>query len=280
VYRSLLFQYVLSRVGVRECNMRPGIRVTGESVGTGDEATKGKTVIINMRLGPTAEADSTGEVQSWRRKVDLARRDADAGLRYGVEGMRVGGRRAFMVSPSLAGGNRPVGYEVELLEVRDGPYMTPEEYPPGRSMQIIHPGEMSRLLPKWNFGLQEDGGYGLRITVPIPGLKWRHARGKMLSGSMDAARATAMLAWVVDFPAIYPAQAVSDVVTWGGDSSFYLTPSKEVVCIAVQVWERGKYVARYYVPETSAAWNHSEVQIFATGLIAPILGAGGRGVRA
>jgi hypothetical protein len=253
--------------------MRPGIKVTGETLGTGDEATKGKTVIINIRLVSLDEKDGASDVGSWqRRKIDLARRDAEAGVRYGVEGMRVGGRRAFVVSPSLAGGNRAVGYEVELLEVRDGPYMTPEECPPGRSMQIIHPGEMSRLLPKWNFGLQEDGGYGLRITVPIPGLKWRHARGKMLSGSMDASRATAMLAWVVDFPARYPAQAVSDVVTWGGDSSFYLTPSKEVVCIAVLVWERGKYVARYYVPQTSAAWNQSEVQIFATELIAPILG--------
>jgi hypothetical protein len=109
--------------------MRPGIKVIGEGVGTGDEVTKGKTVIINMRLLRIDERGSSNEVQPWRRlKVDLARRDADAGLRYGVEGMRVGGRRTFIVSPSLAGGNRPVRYEVELLEVRDDPYLTPEEY--------------------------------------------------------------------------------------------------------------------------------------------------------
>ena len=257
--------------------MRPGIRVTAETIGTGDEVTKGKTVIINMRMLPLDEKDLSGVSRSWHRmKVDLARRDEGAGLRYGVEGMREGGRRIFIMSPSLIRSDAPMRCEVELLEVRDGPYVTPDECPPGRSMQIIHPGEMSRLLPKWNFGLQEDGNYGFRITVPIPGLKWRHSRSKVLSGSMDPLRAGGVLTWVVEFPVKYPKQAVSDVVTWGGDSSFYLSPSKGVVCIAVQVWERGQYVARYYVPETSRAWHESEMQHFISELLKPLLAASSR----
>jgi hypothetical protein len=251
-------------------NMRPGIRVTEETIGTGDMVTKGNTGIINVRMLPLDEKDPAGDSEPWRKvKLDLARRHASAGLRYGVEGMRVGGRRTFIISPSLTHGSVPQRCEVELLEVRAGPYMSPEECPPGKSMQLIHPGEMSRLLPKWNFGLQEDGSYGLRLTIPIPGLKWKHSRAKLLNGSMDPSRAAQVLTWVVEFPVKYPGQAVSDVVTWGGDSSFYLSPSKEVVCLAVQVWERGQYVARYYVPETSRAWQESEIQHFISGLTLP-----------
>ena len=255
--------------------MRPGIRITEETIGTGDEVTKGKTVIINMRMLPLDEKDLPGGSESWHKvKVNLARRDEIAGLRYGVEGMRVGGRRILIISASLTHGNAPMRCEVELLEVREGPYMTPEECPPGRYTQIIHPGEMSRLLPKWNFGLREDGNYGFQVTVPIPGLKWRHSRAKVLSGSMLPSRAVGVLAYLVEFPVKYSDQAVSDVVTWGGDSSFYLTPSKEVVCIAVQVWDRTQYVARYYVPETSRVWQESEVQRFVSELLKPPLTPG------
>jgi hypothetical protein len=260
--------------------MRPGIRVTEETIGTGDSVTKGKTVIINLRMLPLDEKAQAVDSETWRKvKLDLARRDASAGLRYGVEGMRVGGRRVFIISPSLTHDSAPQRCEVELVEVRDGPAMTPEECPPGRSMQIIHPGEMSRLLPKWNFGLQEDGKYGFRVTIPIPGLKWKHSRAKVLNGAMDPARAGQVLTWVVEFPEKYPGQAVSDIVTWGGDSSFYLSPSKEVVCIAVQVWERGQYVAKYYVPETSRAWQESEMQHYISELLKPLLPAGSRALK-
>lgn len=59
--------------------------------------------------------------------VDFTRRNVIAGLLYGVEGMRVGGRRRIRFGPHLAYGEKGVPgvippnavlvYEVELLEV-------------------------------------------------------------------------------------------------------------------------------------------------------------------
>jgi FKBP-type peptidyl-prolyl cis-trans isomerase len=59
--------------------------------------------------------------------IDLGRRETIAGLRYGIEGMRVGGRRRITVSPHLAYGAAGVSgvippdavltFDVELLEV-------------------------------------------------------------------------------------------------------------------------------------------------------------------
>jgi hypothetical protein len=40
--------------------MRPGIRIAEEVIGTGDEVTKGKTVIVNMRMLALAEKDLSG----------------------------------------------------------------------------------------------------------------------------------------------------------------------------------------------------------------------------
>lgn len=63
--------------------------------------------------------------------IDLGRRETIAGLRYGIEGMRVGGRRRITVGPHLAYGSAGVPgvippdavliFEVELLEVRPSP---------------------------------------------------------------------------------------------------------------------------------------------------------------
>jgi FKBP-type peptidyl-prolyl cis-trans isomerase len=41
--------------------------------------------------------------------VDLSKRETIAGLRYGVEGMRVGGRRKIRVGPHLAYGDEGAG---------------------------------------------------------------------------------------------------------------------------------------------------------------------------
>lgn len=58
--------------------------------------------------------------------IDLATREVIAGLRYGLEGMRVGGRRRIVVPPHLGYGERGVTcvppnallvFEVELLDV-------------------------------------------------------------------------------------------------------------------------------------------------------------------
>lgn len=45
-----------------------------------------------------------------------------AAIRYGIEGMREGGRRSFSASPVLTACDRRLRYEVELLEVRDRPW--------------------------------------------------------------------------------------------------------------------------------------------------------------
>ena len=93
-------------------------------IGDGEVAERGTLVAIRyegyLRRG---ERFGGGTVT-----IDLGRRETIAGLRYGVEGMRVGGRRRITVGPHLAYGAAGVSgvippdavltFEVELLEVR------------------------------------------------------------------------------------------------------------------------------------------------------------------
>lgn len=241
--------------------MRPGIRITEETAGTGAEATRNKVVIINYRPLPLDENDRSSAPEAWQKlKINLARRDAGAGLRYGIEGMREGGRRVFVISQSLTGFPQPVRCEVELLEVREDMALRPEEYPPGKHLSIVHPGELTRSLAKWNFQLQEDGNYGGYITPAIPGLKWRHSRARNFAGKIDPARAANLLRWVMEFPQSHPDQTVADVHNFGGDSSWYADHELKIVCFHVAVSERGQYLRAFYVPETSEVWRQSEMQ--------------------
>lgn len=106
--------------------MRKGIRIEEVQPGDGAVAEKGCKVTVRydgfLRRG---DAFQEGETVSFK----LGRREVIAGLEYGVEEMRVGGRRRIRVSPHLAYGDRGVEgvvppnalliFDVELLAVED-----------------------------------------------------------------------------------------------------------------------------------------------------------------
>lgn len=104
--------------------MRKGIEIETDTLGTGQETARGDTVTIRYQLSL-----NRGEViQCEEATFTVGQRRVIAGLEYGVEGMRVGGRRRFRVGPHLA--YREAGvegivppnailiFEVELLAVQ------------------------------------------------------------------------------------------------------------------------------------------------------------------
>lgn len=85
---------------------RSGIKVISDEPGSATEAKRGDTVTVRRAIalsrGGVVLPDET-------TTFTIGRRHVIAGLEYGVEGMRVGGRRRFRVSPHLA--YRDVGVE-------------------------------------------------------------------------------------------------------------------------------------------------------------------------
>lgn len=104
--------------------MPKGAKVQELLVGSGEVANR--DTIATVRYEGTLRR---GEVfGGGTEQIDLGRRETIAGLRYGIEGMRVGGRRRITVSPHLAYGalgvpgrippNAVLIFEVERLDVR------------------------------------------------------------------------------------------------------------------------------------------------------------------
>lgn len=103
--------------------MRSGIELLEETVGTGDEATRGSEVTVAYSLS-LRRGDVVQTMPEY--SFVLGARRAIAALEYGVEGMRVGGRRRLRAGSQLGYGARGVDgippnamlvLDVELLDV-------------------------------------------------------------------------------------------------------------------------------------------------------------------
>ncbi len=193
--------------------MTRNIEVDDTIVGDGEEALLGKTVIVNLRIY-LHRGEELNLYPEPKVRLDLRGRNCIAGLRDGIVGMRVGGKRTLIISPHLAYGgegipgkippNALLRYEVELLEVREPGERRPEDLPEGRHVVVYHPGEAARNLPRWQFGLSEDGNCGAGLHFPIAGMTWRHTRQKRFQTNVEAAIAKAILNEIENLPVQYP----------------------------------------------------------------------------
>ncbi len=106
--------------------MARGVKIESEEPGTGDVAARGKRVVLRIS-GSLRRGDLF--MESERVSFRIGEREVIAGLEYGVEGMRVGGRRRIRVPPHL--GYREAGvpgkipsnallfFDLKLLNVQD-----------------------------------------------------------------------------------------------------------------------------------------------------------------
>ena len=78
--------------------MARGVDIVSENVGSGELAGRGKTVVVRLR-GTLRRGDVF--MDNDLHTFTLGACVAIAGLEYGVEGMRVGGRRRIKVPPHL-----------------------------------------------------------------------------------------------------------------------------------------------------------------------------------
>jgi FKBP-type peptidyl-prolyl cis-trans isomerase len=112
-----------------EVTMPDGLKYTDDQVGTGAEATKGKTAVVHYTgwlLDGTKFDSSLDRNQPFT--FPLGAGQVIKGWDEGVAGMKVGGKRTLIVPPALGYGARGAGgvippnatlkFEVQLLDVR------------------------------------------------------------------------------------------------------------------------------------------------------------------
>jgi FKBP-type peptidyl-prolyl cis-trans isomerase FkpA len=254
--------------------VRPGLKVIDLHVGEGELAERTKVVSVRVRTYLIDGTDVTSTGGPGPFVIDLRRRDCIAGLRYGIEGMRVGGVRELTIEPHLAYGPQGVPgsipqyatlrCEVELLDVRDRGVVKPDDYPPGRQLVVGDLGCLRDGLPRWQFGLHEDGRYGITVQFPIPNLKWRHVPYKHVWKTMPASQAQELLNVIQELPTRHPEQCLAPdaicVDHSGHDGGVHRTRQSDALCLAVTMFEQGHTLCQYYIEPGSPAWESIGMQ--------------------
>jgi hypothetical protein len=252
--------------------MRSGVKAKEIVEGKGDIAARDKTVVVNVRmfLNRGNEIPNIG-VGGPKFVIDLSQRECIAGLRYGIEGMRVGGRRNITVSPHLAFGaagvadlippNAVIRCEIELLEVRDHGVRKAEDYPPGKHLGVFHSGDPTQEDPRWQFGIKENGHCGIYVTHPIPSLGWRHARHSQSEAHLGNATTLALFEHAFKMQELFPQDCFVYEELWP-DAAQLADPNRRqgnrnVSYLWVSVSEQGNYVIKFYLAETSRAMVES-----------------------
>lgn len=263
--------------------MTKGIEICDVEIGSGEEAQAGKRVVLDLRMF-LHRGQEVPVYPEPRVTIDLQGRPCIAGLRDGIIEMRVGGKRTLIIAPHLAYGangvpgkippNALLRCEVELLEVRELFAPDPKDLPPGRHVVVYHPGEAARNLPRWQFGLSEDGKCGAGLSFPLPGMTWRHTRKKQFHANIEPAVAVAVLNDAETLPARFPKECLSTDELWADSSepanSIARDRQTDTLCLTIDVWQKGRH--NYYrVREDSAALKESELYRTIISLLQPYL---------
>lgn len=150
---------------------------------------------------------------------------------------------------------------MELIDVREAGVRKPEDYPPGKHLLVIHPGEAARHQPRWQFGLGEDGCWGIMFTHPIPGMPWRHARHSHMEGRIDSESVRSMFDAALALRRLFPGDCRHNEELWSDmterGNAITRDRAANTLCLAIGVLERGQWLMYFSWAETSRAIHES-----------------------
>lgn len=200
--------------------MTNGIEIKDLTIGTGDEATRESVVVANVREFLRRGDEVSPSPQFGTRKVmDLGQRECIAGLRYGIPGMRVGGKREIVISPHLAYGeagipgripaNALLRCEVELLEIREHSALLPEDHLPGKILVLHNNQDANDQQPGWAFEVHESGNARLSFGQTVPDKQPKKVRWNQVPIQLEAENSTELIRQAMDLQNQMPEDCVS-----------------------------------------------------------------------
>ena len=253
------------------------------TLGTGSPAEKDSQVIVHVR-GTLNRGEVFLDTRQGQQplRIELRHRECIAGLRYGIVGMRVGGRREIIVSPHLGYGdeglpgkvppNAVLRFDVELLEVRKSGTFKQDDWPPGKRIYFFSPGESKFNVPRIQFGLEDSGRCGLFWTLPREGTTWRHAKPRSSEQQLSESETVALFKEVASLPHAHPDACLSNEQLWADASEKANSVTRDsqtnTACVTIGIQERGDWQCYYSLRKTDPVLLQSRLYNLVNGLTA------------
>jgi len=266
--------------------MTKGIEIKDLVVGTGAEATKESIVAVNVREFLRRGDDiNHSPLFGTRRVIRLVQRECIAGLRYGIPGMRVGGRREIVISPHLAYGEKGIPgkipanallrCEVELLEIREHGGLLPQDWLPRQVLMLrrCRPEDDQQL--GWTFIVNEGGDSLLSFEQADPANQQQQPRWSQISILLNAEESAELIRQALDLQKQIPADCVdwnSGFIDMQKGSSVIKDSRDGARCMVLQVLESGRGICLIGVHEGSPEFLESPFYRTIERLIRPHLG--------
>ena len=209
--------------------MSEGVKITDLVVGDGTCAEKSSQVSVRLsgklNRGDVFLDTSRQKEPMW---LDLASRECIAGIRQGIIGMQVGGKRELIISPHLAYGAAGLPgtvppaavlkVTVELLEVQPAGASVHSSLQRGRHLYFFWPGESAFGRPRLQLVLYDDGRCGLSLTIPFPGCTWRHVRNRSIEQSLTPEETAELFREIESMPQFHPEGCRTNDDLWADPS--------------------------------------------------------------
>lgn len=158
--------------------------------------------------------------------------------------------------------------------VTDSPGETPLRT---RNLYVFRPGEASRGLPRWQFGLEPSGRCEATITYPIAGLPWRHTRQRTMHATLDAFTTETIFAEIAALPGAAPNACLANTVLWSDQTEkcngITRDSATDTLCLSLGIQNEDFMFQTYFsMRENCPVLLDSVVFKVVTGLLAPYVG--------
>ena len=253
--------------------MKSGIKSEDIAIGSGKEAKSDDYVLVEIHwfLNKGEEVKLLQCYPDNQLTFNLNSRDTLPGLRYGIVGMLEGGIRKLKISPHLAFGekgiedkippNAVIICNVKLLKIVDEKFRLPSTYDRKRQIVVAHRGEAAGNKPRWNFGIVDDGVYGITVNYPIPGQTWRYTKNRNYEGKLTKEEMDIIFDEIQKFNQSFPKDVVEYNNVWADMSEPAGNTPRERdtnrLCISVMFF-KGTYPGEtFYVTEDNQAFYNT-----------------------
>jgi hypothetical protein len=251
------------------------VKITNDVPGDGREARRGDVVVVHLRMFLNRGDEVTAEYpDSPRTVIDLGGRETLAGVRYGIEGMRAGGKRTFLVGPHLAYGDEGLGdwippkavlrCEVELLGVHDRGYREPSAHGSDEFMTVFIPGSVEDSKVRCQVTLGAGGHASAIITRPRPDGSWRRCSFVLVALDADPERCARIIAETWALPDQQPDACPGHDMLWSDHSEpangITRDLATDTACVTIGFGAIGSPQRHFSIKSNSPAWRGSALR--------------------